>query len=223
MSSSVTVKPAGGVRGIGLLTILAGIVLLVAGAITWYAVHDQLAAENITVSEDADFLPGDAVDGPFSAYAQADIINHHAMEASGGKTYAELDQDDPTRGTVMNASFLRASLFTSVVAFGVAALVMGLGIMFILIGVALRRVAGGSQVSVEGIGSPAPAAAAAPAAPAAAAPQRTSATTPDPAPARTAPAAPSAADQTSNPGPANPDATTDTASDDGTDDLGRRH
>ena len=40
----------------------------------------------------------------------------------------------------MNGSFLRASLFTSVVAFGVAALVMGLGLLFILIGVALRKV-----------------------------------------------------------------------------------
>lgn len=42
---------------------------------------------------------------------------------------------------MMNASFLRASLFTSVVAFGVAALVIGLGVMFALIGVALREVA----------------------------------------------------------------------------------
>jgi zinc transporter ZupT len=37
----------------------------------------------------------------------------------------------------MTASFLRASLFTSVVAFGVAALVAGLGLLFILLGLAL--------------------------------------------------------------------------------------
>ena len=37
----------------------------------------------------------------------------------------------------MDASFLRASLFTSVVAFGVAVLVAGLGLMFILVGLAL--------------------------------------------------------------------------------------
>ena len=49
-------------------------------------------------------------------------------------TYAELDRDDPTRETVMDASFLRASLFTSVVAFGVATLIAGLGVMFILLG-----------------------------------------------------------------------------------------
>ncbi|CAB4752171.1 unannotated protein [freshwater metagenome] len=38
----------------------------------------------------------------------------------------------------MTGSFLRASLFTSVVAFGVSALVVGLGALFILVGFALR-------------------------------------------------------------------------------------
>jgi len=40
----------------------------------------------------------------------------------------------------MNGSFLRASLFTSVVAFGVAALVMGLGLLFVLLGFAPRKI-----------------------------------------------------------------------------------
>ena len=39
--------------------------------------------------------------------------------------------------TVMTASFLRASLFTSVVSFGVAALVVALGVLFVLVGLAL--------------------------------------------------------------------------------------
>jgi hypothetical protein len=38
----------------------------------------------------------------------------------------------------MNASFLQASLFTSVVAFGVAAMAAVLGILLIIIGVAIR-------------------------------------------------------------------------------------
>ena len=37
----------------------------------------------------------------------------------------------------MTASFLRASLFTSVVSFGIAAMAMGLGVLFILVGIAL--------------------------------------------------------------------------------------
>lgn len=121
----------------GLVSVIAGIVLVIAGLVTYVAVSQQLAAENITVPDDAMFAQGDLVDGPFSAYAQADIINKHALESSGGETYATLDREDPARATMMNASFLRASLFTSVVSFGLAALVMGLGVLFALQGWAL--------------------------------------------------------------------------------------
>ena len=129
------------VRLAGLLAIIAGAVFLVAGAVTWSQVSSHLAAENITVSDDAAAFGGEAVNTPWEAFAQADIINHHALDATGGKTYAELDKEDPLRAVAMNASFLRASLFTSVVAFGVAALVMGIGVVFGMIGFALRRLA----------------------------------------------------------------------------------
>ena len=75
------------------------------------------------------------------AYAQANVIGKHASEIAGGKTYAELPRDDPNRQTVMTASFLQASLFTSVVAFGVAVMAAGLGVVLILVGVALRSLA----------------------------------------------------------------------------------
>ena len=54
------------------------------------------------------------------------------------QTYAEPAPDDPTRETAIQASFLRASLFTSLVAFGVAALAAVLGITLFLIGLSLR-------------------------------------------------------------------------------------
>ncbi|WP_421743601.1 aromatic ring-opening dioxygenase LigA [Cellulomonas sp.] len=128
------------VRVLGLLTIIFGIIFIIAGGITWGAVASNLAAEQITVSEDAQAFGGQLVDTPWEAWFQADIINTHALEATDGQTYAQLDQDDERRGTVMTASFLRASLFTSVVAFGVALLVVGIGVVFILIGWALRKV-----------------------------------------------------------------------------------
>ncbi|MFV2145232.1 aromatic ring-opening dioxygenase LigA [Isoptericola sp. G70] len=149
MSSTLTVSPARGSRGIGLIAIIAGILLVLAGVVVWIVVAMTLADEQITVADDASMFAGQQVAGPLTAYAQADVIDRHALEASGGATYAELDQDDPVRATVMNASFLRASLFTSVVAFGVCALVIGLGLLFILIGAALRRLAGGPMVAVE--------------------------------------------------------------------------
>jgi hypothetical protein len=130
-----------GARVYAIIVLVLGAVFIVAGAVTWFVVRDQLANEKITVSKDADFLAGKQVKGPFTAYAQADVINKHALEATNGKTYAELSQDDPLRQTAMSASFLRASLFTSVVAFGVALMAVGLGVTLILVALALMSVA----------------------------------------------------------------------------------
>ena len=143
------VKGSGTSKAIGTLVAIIGIVMIVAGGVTWFMVQDQLSEAQITVAEDADFLAGDEVDGPFSAYAQAQIIDKHALEATGGKTYAELDREDPLRETAMSASFLRASLFTSVVAFGVAAMAMGLGVTLILVAMALLSVARATAERVQ--------------------------------------------------------------------------
>ncbi|HSF97153.1 MAG TPA: aromatic ring-opening dioxygenase LigA [Ornithinibacter sp.] len=140
-------RTSGRAGTVGLVVIVAGVIFAVAGVVTWFVVADQLAAENITVSEDAEFLGGSDVTGPFAAYSQAQVINQHALEATGGKTYAELERDDPARETAMQASFLRSSLFTSVVAFGVAALATVLGILLVLIGWALRDPERGAEVT----------------------------------------------------------------------------
>ena len=127
------------VRLIALLLIIAGALMVVAGGAVSLVVRDQLVAENITIPDDAIAFAGKRVDGPLDAYVQADIINKHALAATDGKTYAELDREDPARATVMNGSFLRASLFTSVIAFGVAAFAIGIGVLQILTGYALRK------------------------------------------------------------------------------------
>jgi len=82
---------------ISIVLIVVGAVMAVVGTVSDAMVGSTLADERITVSEDA---------------------------CLGGKTYAELDREDPLRQTAMTGSFLRASLFTSVVAFGVSALVV---------------------------------------------------------------------------------------------------
>ena len=141
MATTTAGTRSGTVQLRGLLVIIAGAVMAIAGVVTWVVIQNTLADEQITVSEDANYFAGDEVRGPFTAASEAQTIEKHALEASGGQTYAQLPQDDPNRQTVMTASFLRASLFTSVVAFGVAAMAAGLGIVLILIGVALRRLA----------------------------------------------------------------------------------
>ncbi len=174
--STTTTNPK--VKFIGLITIIAGILMIVAGGVTWGLVTSQLKAENITVAavtkEAPGRLAGKPVAGPFTAYAQASAINFHALAGAGGRTYAEIGADatalkakltaggatksevaaNPdvmalaaTRTSTMNGSFLRASLFTSVVSFGVAALVMGLGVLFALLGFALMKVSSATVIT----------------------------------------------------------------------------
>ena len=132
-------KGTRGMRKVAAITAIAvGIVMSIAGVIAWVVISTTLEDQRITVSDDANCAAGDGVNGPISAFCQADIIDQHTQEITGGKTYAELEQDDPTRATAMDSAFLQASLFTSVVAFGVAAMAFVLGIVLTLIGLALR-------------------------------------------------------------------------------------
>jgi hypothetical protein len=118
--------------------IISGVIFFVAGVATYAVVSSTLSSENITVSKDATMFAEQHIDQPWEAYAEAQVINEHANKIAGGKTYAELPQTDPNRATVMNASFLQASLFTSVVAFGVAAMAAVLGVLLVIIGMAIR-------------------------------------------------------------------------------------
>ncbi len=122
---------------IAILLYIAGVIMMVAGAGTWVTVSNQLAAERITVTDDAPCQAGQDVNGPLEAFCMAAIIKTHTDESTGGKTYAELDREDPLRAVAMNSSFLRASLFTSVVAFGVAAFAFGVGLLVFLIALAI--------------------------------------------------------------------------------------
>jgi len=142
----------------GLVSLIMGILFALTGAITWGVITSQLADERITTPGDA-FLPNVAVNNPIAALAQADIINKHALEGSEGRTYAELgtaareataagdtakaEELSKQRTSVMNGSFLRASLFTSVLAYGVSLFAIGIGLTLIILGWALNKV--GSQ------------------------------------------------------------------------------
>lgn len=134
----------------GIVTLIFGVLFIGTGAAAWFVVSDQLKAENITVAEDADFAAGNQVAGPISAFAQAQIIQEHALNITGGETYATLgglarqaeeagDEEAAAeytaqRTTMMNASFLRSSLFTSVLSFGVALFAIGVGAWMLLAG-----------------------------------------------------------------------------------------
>jgi hypothetical protein len=126
-------------KAASIAAIVFGVLLIVGAGTTWFVVSDTLRAQNITVAEDG-CLGESTVAGPFTAYCQAKIIDEHTLDITGGLTYAELDRDDPLRQTAMNSAFLQASLFTSVLAFGVSVMAAGMGVLFILIGMGMRDV-----------------------------------------------------------------------------------
>ncbi|HEX9889913.1 MAG TPA: hypothetical protein VGA69_10575 [Nitriliruptorales bacterium] len=120
-------------------SIVLGVLLVLGGASTWLLVSSTLGEQGIVTPDDA-CLPEREVNGPFTAYCQAEIIQEHTLSRTDGKTYAQLDREDPLRETAMQSSFLQASLFTSILAFGVSAMAVGMGLLFILIGLGMRDV-----------------------------------------------------------------------------------
>ena len=159
----------------GLVSLIIGILFALTGAITWGVITAQLSDERITTPKDA-FIAGAPVNNPLTALAQADIINKHALAGSNGMTYAELgaaataarkaaeeakaagdtakaeaelakaDEFTKQRTTAMNGSFLRASLFTSVLSYGVCLFAIGVGVTLIIFGWAFTKVAGEAPV-----------------------------------------------------------------------------
>ena len=126
-------------RTASIASILLGVRMIAGGIATWVVVAGTLGDQQITTSDDA-CLPGRRVADPFTAYCEAKVIETHTLESTDGLYYAELERDDPRRETALTSSFLQASLFTSVLAFGVAAMAVGMGILFLLIGLGIRDV-----------------------------------------------------------------------------------
>ncbi|MPZ54765.1 MAG: aromatic ring-opening dioxygenase LigA [Acidimicrobiia bacterium] len=126
-------------RAASIASVLLGVLLVIGGVTTWFVVSTTLSDQQIITADDA-CLPGRTVADPFTAYCQADVIEKHTLESTGGLYYAELESDDPLRETALTSSFLQASLFTSILAFGVAAMAAGMGVLFILIGMGIRDV-----------------------------------------------------------------------------------
>ena len=122
-----------GAIGFGIVLMGSGLFMVSEGRAAHDDVRDALAEERIITAEDAE-IPLANVDSADEAKAQADIIRVHALEATGGKTYAELDRTDPARATYLNSVTLRTALMESYLAFKVADLVVGIGLIVVLMG-----------------------------------------------------------------------------------------
>jgi hypothetical protein len=122
-----------GAIGFGVVLMGAGVFMVLAGRGAHDDVRDALADERIITAEDAE-IPLAEVDSASEAKAQADVIREHILETTGGKTYAELDRSDPNRALYLNSVTLRTALMESYLAFKVADLVVGIGVIVVLLG-----------------------------------------------------------------------------------------
>jgi hypothetical protein len=158
----------------GLIFVAAGLYTVSRGFDARKQVRAELVAQHITTTPDA-AVPNVPVQDAKTAKVMADIIDHHSREATGGKTYSQMgrylakdgtDTNDetlavkdaggkpvsnPLRTVAFQAAALRTSLYTSVMAFNVAELVIGLGLLIGALGLAL----GGIGVALGGLAIPA--------------------------------------------------------------------
>ncbi len=118
---------------LGLVFIVAGAYMIAQGLDAKDDVRTQLAAEKIVSAEDAS-IPNAPVDDVATARSQAAVIKQHSLERSGGKTYAEMDREDPNRATYLTGVTLRSALNLAVMGFKVSDLVIGMGAFVIVMG-----------------------------------------------------------------------------------------
>jgi hypothetical protein len=117
----------------GVVLIGAGLFMVREARMANDEVKDTLASERVVSSEDAD-IPLVAVTGPEEAKAQAEAIRTHMLKTTNGKTYAEMDRTDPNRAQYLNSVTLRTALMESYMAFKIAELVQGVGLIVAALG-----------------------------------------------------------------------------------------
>jgi hypothetical protein len=167
----------GGYVASGLLVAL-GVALIAIGLVGRADVRDRLAQEQIVGTPDSE-IAGEEVDTGGEATQFADTIRKHTLEATGGKTYAEMpravfkdsgepvpdeeaDQalesgeaiDNPEREIWITSTALSTALNTSFFAESVAMFTIVVGIALILIGIGLIVLTRGVSRLIPGTTTP---------------------------------------------------------------------
>jgi hypothetical protein len=120
----------------------------------WYT-WDQAVAQNVVTPDDA-AIPNTPVRGPFTMWAQADIITHHQLGNTDGLYYAEMDRTVPdvdengaavldengdvvmvpneVRASWLNATTLTTALSLGIVSYALAAFAFVTGLTLVAVG-----------------------------------------------------------------------------------------
>ncbi|HLT97392.1 MAG TPA: hypothetical protein VK070_11455 [Acidimicrobiia bacterium] len=126
----------------------------------WYT-WDQAAAQKIVTPEDA-AIPETAVRGPFTMWAQADIITHHQLDRTGGLYYSEMERMVPAvdengqpvldesgeqvmvpneaRASWLDATTLTTALSVGILSYALSAMAVAIGLTLVFIGFVFLRI-----------------------------------------------------------------------------------
>ncbi len=145
----------------GIVALTVGLGAVVGGVFgAWYT-WDQAATQNITTPDDA-AIPEAAVRGPFTMWAQADIINHHQLERTGGLYYSEMPRTIPQldeagnpvldadgepvmvpnadRASWLDATTLTTALSLGIISYALSAMAIVTGVTLALVGYVFLRI-----------------------------------------------------------------------------------
>jgi len=139
----------------GILAMVVGFGSIAGGIFgAWYT-WDQAVAQDVVTPDDAVF-PETPVRGPFTMWAQADIITHHQLDSTEGLYYAQMDRVVPAvdengeaildengdavmvpngaRASWFNAMTLTTTLSLGIVSYALAAFAIVTGLTLVAVG-----------------------------------------------------------------------------------------
>lgn len=132
-----------GIALIGAAFVVGGLAVLFLGLHAYNTVHQSLVDERLEVADPAILLtyegarapegvdvPKVVIDTEAEAEAQAKVIHTHTMAITGGKTYSEMDREDPARATYITSLTLQTSLYLAEISLELSQFVIGVGVAF---------------------------------------------------------------------------------------------
>lgn len=145
----------------GILALAVGFGAMAGGVFgAWYT-WDQAVAQDVVTPDDA-AIPETPVRGPFTMWAQADIITHHQLDGTDGLYYAQMDRMVPdvdengeavldengeavmvpneARASWLNATTLTTALSLGIVSYALAAFAFVTGLTLAAVGFVFLRI-----------------------------------------------------------------------------------
>ena len=139
-----------GVVLLGLAFILGGLVMAYQGWHTRQEVTQDLLNEKLEVEDPATLLtypdarapegvevPTVTIDAAQEAHDQSMVIRTHTLASTGGKTYSEMDREDPGRALYITSLTLQNSLHQAHLGLEITKLVIGMGVAFTGLGLGI--------------------------------------------------------------------------------------